>query len=167
MLAVYDIVLPAADAGALVALSCGLALLYACHALLDHARGAVLARLGAAFQARCDARVLAAHLRAEAAHPARAGVLPGPAEVQLVQRTLASPVTAAVLDLPWTPLFVAALWILHPQLGALALAGCALVAGLAAAQELVTRAALAHATATEARAAAWRTALPAGWGSAG
>jgi PrtD family type I secretion system ABC transporter len=45
----------------------------------------------------------------------------------------------AILDVPWSPLFIAALWLLHPWLGAFA-TGCALfLAMLAVVNELVAR----------------------------
>ncbi len=45
----------------------------------------------------------------------------------------------AILDLPWSPLFVAALWLLHPWLGWFAAAFAVLLLALAVANELVAR----------------------------
>jgi PrtD family type I secretion system ABC transporter len=45
----------------------------------------------------------------------------------------------AVLDVPWSPLFVAALWLLHPWLGWFAAASAVLLLLLAVANELVAR----------------------------
>jgi PrtD family type I secretion system ABC transporter len=50
-----------------------------------------------------------------------------------------------IFDAPWTPLFVAVIWLLHPWLGMLAVVGAAVLFGLALANELATRASLAGA----------------------
>jgi PrtD family type I secretion system ABC transporter len=50
-----------------------------------------------------------------------------------------------IFDAPWTPVFVAVIWLLHPWLGMLALVSAALLFGLALANELATRAPLAGA----------------------
>jgi PrtD family type I secretion system ABC transporter len=50
-----------------------------------------------------------------------------------------------IFDAPWTPLFVAVIWLLHPWLGMLALLSAALLFALALANELLTRAPLAGA----------------------
>jgi PrtD family type I secretion system ABC transporter len=51
-----------------------------------------------------------------------------------------------IFDAPWTPIFVAVIWLLHPWLGILALLSAALLFGLALANELLTRAPLADAS---------------------
>ena len=52
---------------------------------------------------------------------------------------LAGPGLLALLDAPWTPLFIIAVFILHPLLGIVALTGAAILSVLAVANELVTR----------------------------
>jgi ATP-binding cassette, subfamily C, type I secretion system permease/ATPase len=50
-----------------------------------------------------------------------------------------------IMDAPWTPVFVAVIWLLHPWLGMLALISAVVLFSLALANELVTRAPLADA----------------------
>jgi PrtD family type I secretion system ABC transporter len=50
-----------------------------------------------------------------------------------------------IFDAPWTPIFVAVIWLLHPWLGILALVNAGLLFGLALANEVTTRAPLAGA----------------------
>jgi len=52
---------------------------------------------------------------------------------------LAGPGLLALLDAPWTPLFIIAVFILHPLLGVVALAGAIILSILAVANEVVTR----------------------------
>ncbi len=52
---------------------------------------------------------------------------------------LAGPALLAILDAPWTPLFITAVFILHPLLGMVALAGAVILVILAVTNELVTR----------------------------
>ena len=43
--------------------------------------------------------------------------------LEAVQRVMTSPVLMALFDMPWTPLFLAGIFIFHPWLGMLALGG--------------------------------------------
>jgi len=52
---------------------------------------------------------------------------------------LAGPGLLALLDAPWTPLFIIAVFVLHPLLGIVALVGALILSILAVANELVTR----------------------------
>ena len=52
---------------------------------------------------------------------------------------LAGPGLLALLDAPWTPIFIIAVFILHPLLGVVALAGAVVLSILAVTNELVTR----------------------------
>lgn len=44
-------------------------------------------------------------------------------DVEAVQRLLSSPVFLALFDIPWTPIFLAAIFVFHPYLGFLAVGG--------------------------------------------
>ncbi|WP_062762464.1 type I secretion system permease/ATPase [Falsirhodobacter sp. alg1] len=125
MMQVYDRVLPGRSPETLVALSALGVLLFAAMALLDVLRGRIMVRVGAAFQDRLDLRVLQASMRDPAG--AQGG---GPADLEAVQRFLASPVVPALFDLPGTPLFMALIFVFHPVLGGLALGGGVLLAGV-------------------------------------
>jgi len=115
MLQVYDRVLGSRSEETLIALSLLGAFLFAMMGILDFVRGRVLARVGARFQ---DKLVR---------------------DLEAVQGLLASPALLALFDMPWTPLFAAAIFIFHPWLGALAVAGGTVLVLLAVLNQRITR----------------------------
>lgn len=126
MLQVYDRVLGSRSEATLVALTLLVAFLYGIMGILDHTRGRIMARVGARFQSALDHRVFDAMIRrsAVARDPA---AQTGLANLESVQRLIASPVLMAGFDLPWTPVFLAGIALFHPWLGLLALGGGALL----------------------------------------
>ncbi|MFV0358425.1 type I secretion system permease/ATPase [Tropicimonas sp.] len=127
MLQVYDRVLGSRSEETLVALFTLVAFLYLMMALLDYARGRLMARAGARFQLRLDSRVFSAVLRSETGKPGAEVAASGLRDLEIVQRFLASPALLAIFDLPWTPLFLFAIFIFHPWLGVLAICGGAVL----------------------------------------
>ena len=128
MLQIYDRVLGSRSESTLVAMTALMAFLFAMMGVLDYARGRVLARIGAGFQARLDRRVFSAVLRREASNPGGPGRSANALrDLEAVQRLLSSPVFTAVFDIPWTPIFLAGIAIFHPWLGMLALGGGAVL----------------------------------------
>jgi len=120
MLQVYDRVLGSRSEETLLALSLLVSFLFLMMGLLDYARGRVAARIGARFQDGLDERVFRATLaRAGRTGQQQTGLM----DLEAIQRLLSSPVFLAVFDLPWTPLFLLAIFVFHPWLGWLALAG--------------------------------------------
>lgn len=122
MLQVYDRVLGSRSEATLVALSLLVVFLYGVMGVLDFARGRIMARAGARFQAALDRRVFDAMLR-------RSSVANDPvaqtglSDLESIQRLIGSPVLMAAFDLPWTPVFLFGIMLFHPWLGYLALAG--------------------------------------------
>lgn len=136
MLQVYDRVLGSGSQETLVALFALVAFLYGLMALLDYARGRIMARYGARFQALMDRRVFGATL--ELTGKRRAGEITGLRDIEAIQSLFASPVFLALMDFPWTPIFVAAIFIFHPVLGWLAVAGAVTLAVLAIVNQIAT-----------------------------
>ena len=126
MLQVYDRVLGSRSEATLVALSLLVVFLYGIMGILDHTRGRIMARVGARFQAALDQRVFDAMIRRSAVAQDPAAQT-GLADLEAVQRLIASPVLMAAFDLPWTPVFLAGIMLFHPWLGFLALGGGALL----------------------------------------
>ncbi|MCY4333543.1 MAG: type I secretion system permease/ATPase [Litoreibacter sp.] len=122
MLQVYDRVLGSRSEATLLALSLLVVFLYAMMGVLDYARGRLMMRAGARFQDRLDRRVFAAMLGKSAQGSAEDGKT-GLRDLETVQTFLGSPALLALFDMPWTPLFLAAIFIFHPWLGYLALGG--------------------------------------------
>jgi ABC-type protease/lipase transport system fused ATPase/permease subunit len=139
MLQIYDRVLGSGSEETLVALFLLVGGLYALMALLDFARGRLMARFGARFQEAMDARVFSAVIaRSMNADPRR------PAgnelrDVENLQSFFSSPVILALCDIPWAPIFFAAIFIFHPSLGWLGLAGGAVLLIMTFINQLSTR----------------------------
>ncbi len=138
MLQVYDRVLGSRSVETLISLSVLVLFLYGVMGLMDYARGRIMGRVGARFQARLDRRVFDAVIRKAAIAPDE-GTTTGLRDLESIQRLMTSPVLTAMFDIPWTPFFLAGIWIFHPWLGMLALAGGALLIGVTLINQLVTR----------------------------
>jgi PrtD family type I secretion system ABC transporter len=123
MLQVYDRVLSSRSQETLTALFILVAALYAFLGLLDFARGRTLNRFAARFQASLDDRVFAASMKPAA--PMGRNTLPnnGLRDLDAVQKLLSSPAMLSLFDIPWSPLFIATIFIFHPMLGWMAVAG--------------------------------------------
>lgn len=125
MLQVYDRVLLSRNLGTLAAVSLITLYLFAIMALAEWARSRMLVRVSAALEASLSPRVFAAtfaaQLRAVSTLPNRAL-----ADLNELRQFLSSGGATAVLDLPWSPLYLIVLFLLHPWLGIASL-GFALV----------------------------------------
>lgn len=122
MLQVYDRVLGSRSEATLLALTALVVFLYGMMGVLDYARGRVMARVAARFQAALDMRVFDAVIRRSSVKMDELAAT-GLKDLEAVQRFMASPVLMALFDLPWTPLFIAGIFVFHPWLGFLAIAG--------------------------------------------
>ncbi len=138
MLQVYDRVLGSRSEATLVALAALVAFLYLMMGFLDYVRGRVLARIGARFQAKLDRRVFAAAIE-DAATRDRGAAGGGVRDLETVQRFLASPVLGAFFDLPFTPIFIAGIFIFHQWLGWLAVGGGLVLVLLTVLNQLTTK----------------------------
>ncbi|WP_299915959.1 type I secretion system permease/ATPase [uncultured Roseobacter sp.] len=130
MLQVYDRVLASGSEETLVALFSLVAALYLFLGFLDFARARLLTRFSARFQALLDRRVFDAALKQSQSSPNGLPANAGLRDLAMVQNALGSPVVLAVLDAPWSPLFVAVIFVFHPLLGWIALAGVAVLVAL-------------------------------------
>ncbi|KAF0176168.1 MAG: ATP-binding cassette subfamily C bacterial [Rhodobacteraceae bacterium] len=123
MLQVYDRVLGSRSEATLVALSVLVTFLFLAMGILDNARARVMARIGAKMQDRLDRRVFSAAMRRLTLQPNEPTAVAAQRDLEAIQRLWASPVLLAIFDIPWTPIFIAAIFIFHPYLGWLAVAG--------------------------------------------
>ncbi|MBV0912167.1 type I secretion system permease/ATPase [Anianabacter salinae] len=160
MLQVYDRVLASRSSATLLVLFAIVLFLYAMMGLLDHVRGRVLARVGARVEQRLEARIYDASLtEAETQGPGTTALR----DLTALRTALASPAMGAIFDLPWAPLFIAVMFILHPWLGWFSVGGAALVLILALWSQARTRRPLAeaaeHAQDAETRAETARAAV--------
>ena len=127
MLQIYDRVLGSGSEETLVALFILVGGLYALMALLDFARGRLMARFGARFQEAIDMRVFSAvmsrSISADPLRPMRNELR----DAENLQSFFSSPVILALCDIPWSPIFFMAIFIFHPSLGWLGIAGGAVL----------------------------------------
>jgi ATP-binding cassette subfamily C protein len=127
MLQVYDRVLVSRSEETLLALSLLMAFLFLIMGLLDHARGRIMARVGARLLATLDHRVLTAAFRRLTVAPQDTAALASQRDLDALSRFWASPVLLALFDAPWAPLYAAAIFVFHARLGCLAIGGAALI----------------------------------------
>ena len=139
MLQVYDRVLGSRSEETLLALTLLIVALFAIMGLLDHARSRIAARVGATVQSRLDERVFRAVLGRALSTGERGRPASGLKDLEAVQRLFASPVLFAVFDMPWAPIFIAAIFLFHPWLGWLAVAGCMVLVALTVLNQLAAR----------------------------
>ena len=135
MLQVYDRVLGSRSKETLVALLVLVIGLYGLMWLLDFARTRLVARFGARLQVALDDRVFAAQLTtprasAEARSAGR--------DLEAVQSFYASPALPALMDAPFTPLFIAVIFVFHPWLGWFAVGGGLFLIAISALNQWLT-----------------------------
>ena len=139
MLQVYDRVLGSGSVETLVALSILVIGLFLAMGVLDFVRGRVMAIVGARFQEKLDRRVFSAAMQVSALAPNDSGAAIAQRDLEAIRSFLASPVLLAVMDLPWAPFFMAAVFIFHPYLGWLSVGGGALLVGLTWLNQILSR----------------------------
>ncbi|MEL6645424.1 MAG: type I secretion system permease/ATPase [Pseudomonadota bacterium] len=117
MLQVYDRVLGSRSEETLVALTALVAALYVAYAVFEFVRSRIVARIGARLQETGQASVF----EAVVARP-RSGGQPSN-DLDAVGAVTGSSALVNALDVPWSPLFIAAIFLFHPLLGLVAAAG--------------------------------------------
>ena len=120
MLQIYDRVLSSRSEATLVTLATLVAFLFLLMGVLDHARGRVLARVGARLQERLDPRVLHAIVVRSVAPTERSRPATGLSDLEAINRFASSPGAFTFFDAPWTPVFLFVLFLFHWMLGLLA-----------------------------------------------
>ena len=154
-LQVYDRVIPSQSASTLIALTFLAATLYAAYAVLDGLRARILSRAGLLIVATLEREALAAVSALALSDATRARALEPIGDLDRIRAFLSGPGPSAIMDLPWIPVYLAAIYVLHPVLGMTALAGALGLLLLTALAEAATKARLQR----SAVAAAERTAL--------
>ncbi|MDE0023816.1 MAG: type I secretion system permease/ATPase [Spirochaetaceae bacterium] len=120
MLQIYDRVLSSRSEATLVTLAGLVAFLFLLMGVLDHARGRVLARVGARLQERLDPRVLHAIVVRSVAPAERSRPATGLSDLEAINRFASSAGAFTFFDAPWTPVFLIVLFLFHWMLGLLA-----------------------------------------------
>lgn len=143
MLQVYDRVLGSRSVETLTALFVLVVFLFLFMGIIDLARNRVTQRIAARFQDRMEPRVFDAALREGAmAGNDPAATASGLRDLDAVQRFIGSPVLLSIFDLPWAPVFLAAVYIFHPLLGIVATIGGVILVISTIANRMFTKAPL-------------------------
>ena len=134
MFQVFDRVLPSGHVETLVALTVAAGFALLVFGLLEVIRHQALVRMSTWLDRRLSEPVLTASLgEAVAERPVGAQPLRDLAQLRAF---LSSESVFPVLDAPWTLVFIAVIWMLHPWLGLLAFLGAVLLLALALASEI-------------------------------
>lgn len=132
MLQVYERVLPSQSEPTLVVLLGLVVGVFAVFGLLDFVRGRLAARIGAAITGQlAPGTCRAALTRSSGPCPTKA--------LEDVSGFFNAPVCLALFDLPWTVVFLTALFLFHPDLGWLAVIGALGLLGLMLVSQLAVR----------------------------
>jgi PrtD family type I secretion system ABC transporter len=124
MLQVYDRVLTSQNADTLIALSLLLAGVFVVIACLDLMRMRILGRLAARFELSVGAPVLGAAMRRRVQGESEAGENLVE-DVNGFREFISGTTLTAFFDAPWIPIYLLVLYVLHPFLGLLGVAGAA------------------------------------------
>ncbi len=138
MLQIFDrvIVSRSTDTLLYVTLIAGVALMTL--AALEVARTEVIVQLSTWLDGRISGTVLTGCIAGSLRRPGDPSVQ-GLRDLSTFRTFLTGPGIFPILDAPWTPIFIAVIFILHPTLGWLSLAGAIVLFSLAISNELLTR----------------------------
>lgn len=136
MLQIYDRVLSSGSYSTLLWLTAAVIGAIAVCGILEQARRVMLGRIGQWFDDQLGAVVIERTIDARLVGGAEASLK----DVADLRSFMSGDGILAFLDAPWTPVFLAFIWLLHPALGALAVAGAVALFGAALLNEFLTRA---------------------------
>ncbi len=138
MMQVFDRVLASRSGDTLVMLTIITVLAIGVMALIEAIRAQMLVRIGHWLDDRLGPTVFSGALTAALrADPTRAAQ--GLRDLGMVRGFLTGPGVTPLLDAPWAPIFIIALFVLHPVLGVVGLGSALLLFGLALLNEFITR----------------------------
>lgn len=136
MLQIYDRVLSSGSFDTLLWLTLAVIGAIAVYGLLEHARRMMLGHISQWLDDQLSVPVIE---RAMEARLAGSSLEAGLKDVSDLRGFIAGDGILTFLDAPWTPVFLAFMWFLHPVLGLLGLAGAVLMFCCALANDLLTR----------------------------
>lgn len=141
-LEIYNRILPSRSDLALALLTLAMVALYATSGILDFFRARLLGEAAVRFDRALNARVFADHV-----NPASADAQPL-RDLDQMRAFLSGPAPAALFDVPWLPVYLGTIYLLHPLLGVFATGAAGLLLGLTLAAERSNRGRGAHADRT-------------------
>jgi len=141
MLQIYDRVLPTSGLLSLAFLTVAVVFALATLAVLDNLRQRILVRLGLRLDRQLAPEVLT-RLTGGLGVDAGPRLRQAMREFDAFRSVVSGPAATAMLDAPWTPIYLALCFVLHPLLGVIAVIGAGALLILAILNEQATRAKL-------------------------
>ena len=138
MLQVYDRVLTSQSVSTLIALSVLMLLMYMFMGAMDFLRSRILVRLGNYVETQLSGRTFKSWLRQGLEGPAAAKQRPLQ-DLRRISQFLRGPAPVTFFDIPFTPIYIAVIFLLHPTLGWFAIFGAVVVLIIALLAERMTR----------------------------
>jgi PrtD family type I secretion system ABC transporter len=138
MMAIYDRVLSSYSMPTLIAITIGAIAALIIMSTLEFIRSRLLVRCGVAIDQALSRTVLSRILSMAAlfgVHPDQASLR----DVNVLRNFFAGNAIFTLFDIPWTPVFLAVIYLFHPIMGMVATAGAILLVVLAVANEFVSR----------------------------
>jgi ATP-binding cassette subfamily C exporter for protease/lipase len=136
MLQIFDRVLASGSVDTLIWLTVIALVAIAVYGVLEYARRLVLNRTGAWIEAELSPPVMR---RAIAARLARGRSEADLNDVADMRSFVAGDAILAFFDAPWTPVFIAVIWMMHPLLGVIAIGGAVVLFVVALINDRLTR----------------------------
>jgi PrtD family type I secretion system ABC transporter len=152
MLQVYDRVLTSGSVPTLLALTAIVLLCYLYYGLLEYIRARMMVRVGRRFEESLRSRVFDVMAQLTLRRAANVGGQPV-ADLATVRQYVSSPGLLAFFDMPWVPVYLFIVFMLHFWLGVAGLAAAIVIFVLAVWTEAATRTPLGKAAAASTKAA--------------
>jgi PrtD family type I secretion system ABC transporter len=138
MLQVYDRVLTSRNVETLVVLTALLVSTYSFMGFLEIVRGRILGRLALRLDRMLGARLFTSYVAND--DPKREGDPHQPLrDLEQIRQFVSGSAPTAFFDLPWAPIFLALIFLLHPLLGIVATVGAAVLVVLSISTQVLTR----------------------------
>ncbi|MCT8330758.1 type I secretion system permease/ATPase [Albidovulum sediminis] len=136
MIQVFDRVLSSGSVHTLIWLSVMAIAATVVYGLIEQSRRKILTRIGSWLELELSPEVLKRAMRARLATGDEVASI---ADVTDIRSFLGGDAILALLDAPWTPVFIAIIWIIHPMLGAVAVTGAVALFAIAVLNDVLTR----------------------------
>jgi PrtD family type I secretion system ABC transporter len=145
MLQIYDRVLSSRSITTLVVISIGAMILFMVYSALETQRSRLLVRIGGGLDRSLSARVFNAVFKGALQRPGMTGQ--AVRDLDTIREFLTGSGLFAFFDAPWLPIYLVAVFLIHPLLGVVSTIGGVTLFILAVFQELATRKTLSEASA--------------------
>lgn len=135
MLQVYDRVIPSRSIATLIGLSILILVLFAINGLLEFIRSRIMSRLGTALDVALSPQVFKAMQLLPLRSRAGGDGMQPLRDLDQVRSFMSGVGPTALFDLPWIPIYVLFVYLLHPMLALVAVSGAFVLIGLTALTE--------------------------------